>query len=92
MTEKKSQIKTNECPVGVCILEIVKSHCNTTGSHSPLISVFYTSAATSLFKQLLNYLHEAERTPFQTHYYSENVVAPGIELGASWSAIRKSDH
>jgi hypothetical protein len=21
--------------------------------------------------------HEAERTPFQSHYYSENVVAPG---------------
>jgi hypothetical protein len=23
--------------------------------------------------------HEAEWTPFQTHYYSENLVAPGIE-------------
>ena len=22
--------------------------------------------------------HEAEWTPFQTHYYSENLVAPGI--------------
>jgi hypothetical protein len=43
-----------------------------------LISVFYIGAAISL-KQLLNYLHEAEWTPFQTHYFSENLVAPGIE-------------
>jgi hypothetical protein len=26
-------------------------------------------------------MHEAEWTPFQAHYFSENVVAPGIELG-----------
>jgi hypothetical protein len=26
--------------------------------------------------------HEAERTPFQTHYFSENLVAPGIEPGS----------
>jgi hypothetical protein len=32
------------------------------------------------FKQLLNCTHEAEWTPFQTHF-SENVVVPGIELG-----------
>jgi hypothetical protein len=30
-------------------------------------------------KQLLNCTHEAEWTPFQTHYFSENLVAPGIE-------------
>jgi hypothetical protein len=29
--------------------------------------------------QLMTY--KAERTPFQTHYFSENVVAPGIEPG-----------
>jgi hypothetical protein len=44
------------------------------------------------FKQLLNYPHEAERTPFQTHYFSENLVAPGIELGTSGSVVRNSDH
>jgi hypothetical protein len=27
-------------------------------------------------------LNEAEWTPFQTHYYSENLVSPGIELGS----------
>jgi hypothetical protein len=42
-----------------------------------MISVFWTGAAISL-KQLLNYPHEAEWTPFQTHYFSENLVAPGI--------------
>jgi hypothetical protein len=33
---------------------------------------FYTEAATFPFKQLLNCSHEAEWTPFQTHYFSEN--------------------
>jgi hypothetical protein len=33
------------------------------------------------FKQLLNYSHEAEWTPFQTHYFSENLVEPGIDPG-----------
>jgi hypothetical protein len=32
-------------------------------------------------KKLLNYTHEDEWTPFQTHYFSENLVAPGIEPG-----------
>jgi hypothetical protein len=32
-------------------------------------------------KQLLNCTHEAEWTPFQTHYFSENLLAPGIEPG-----------
>jgi hypothetical protein len=32
-------------------------------------------------KWLLNYIHEAEWTLFQTHYFSENLVAPGIEPG-----------
>jgi hypothetical protein len=35
------------------------------------------------FKQLLNYPYEAEWTLFQTHYFSENLVAPGIEPGTS---------
>jgi hypothetical protein len=44
------------------------------------------------FKQLPNYTHEAEWNPFQTHYFSENMVAPGIEHGTSGSAARNSDH
>jgi hypothetical protein len=31
-------------------------------------------------KQLLSCTHEAEWTPSQTHCFSENLVAPGIEL------------
>jgi hypothetical protein len=30
--------------------------------------------------------------PFQTHYFSENLAAPGIEPGTSGSAARKSNH
>jgi hypothetical protein len=43
--------------------------------------VFYTGAATISSKLLLKCTHKAEWTPFQTHYFSENLVAPGIELG-----------
>jgi hypothetical protein len=31
------------------------------------------------FFQVALQAHEAEWTPFQTHYFSENLVAPGIE-------------
>jgi hypothetical protein len=37
-------------------------------------------------------LTRAEWNQFQTHCYSENLVAPGIELGTSGLAARKSDH
>jgi hypothetical protein len=30
--------------------------------------------------------------PFQTHYFSENLVAPGIEPVTSKSVARNSDH
>jgi hypothetical protein len=50
------------------------------------------AAATFPFKQLLSYPHEAEGTPFQTHYFSENFVAPAIEPGTSGSIDRNSDH
>jgi hypothetical protein len=32
-------------------------------------------------KYLLSCTHKAEWTPFQTHYYSENLVEQGIEPG-----------
>jgi hypothetical protein len=40
---------------------------------------FYTGAATFSSKKLLNFSHKAEWTPFQTHYFSENLVASEIE-------------
>jgi hypothetical protein len=36
--------------------------------------------------------HEAEWTPFQTHYFSENLVALGIEPETSEYVARNSDH
>jgi hypothetical protein len=57
----------------------------------PLISVFRTRVATFPFKSLLIYPHEAEWTPFQAQYYSENLVAPQIEPGTSGTATRNSD-
>jgi hypothetical protein len=49
---------------------------------------FLGEAATISSKQLLSCTHEAEWTPLQIHYFSENLVAPGIKPGASGSVIR----
>jgi hypothetical protein len=46
-----------------------------------VFSTFQTGTATFSFKELLSCTHEVEWTPFQTHYFSENLVAPGIEPG-----------
>jgi hypothetical protein len=58
----------------------------------PLFSVFYTVAATFLSSSSSFTLTKAEWTPFQTHCYSENLVAPGIEPGTSGLAARNSDY
>jgi hypothetical protein len=57
-----------------------------------ILSDFYTRAATISSKQLFNCTHKAEWTPFQTHYFSENLIALGIESGTLGSAARNSDH
>jgi hypothetical protein len=57
-----------------------------------IISVFYTGAATFLSSSSSFILTRAEWTPFQTNCYSENLATPGIELGTSGSAARKSDN
>jgi hypothetical protein len=41
---------------------------------------------------LLIYPHEAEWTPFQTHSYAKNLVAPEIEPRTSGLVVRNSDH
>jgi hypothetical protein len=51
-----------------------------------------TGAATFLSSSSSFILTRAEWTPFQTHCYSENLVAPGIEAGTSELAARNSDH
>jgi hypothetical protein len=35
---------------------------------------------------------QAERNPFQTYYFSENLIAPGIDPETSGSVARNSDH
>jgi hypothetical protein len=45
-----------------------------------------------LFHSSSSYTHEAEWTSFQTHCFSENVVAPGIVPGTSGSVAKNSDH
>jgi hypothetical protein len=57
------------------------SRSQRSGSPTAVISVFYTVAATFSSKYVLNFTYEAEWTPLQTQYFSENLVAPGIELG-----------
>jgi hypothetical protein len=41
---------------------------------------------------LLNYTHKAEWTPFQSHYFSENLVVPGIEPGTFGFLARNYEH
>jgi hypothetical protein len=33
------------------------------------------------FQELLSFTHEADWTPFQTHYFPENLITSGIEPG-----------
>jgi hypothetical protein len=49
-----------------------------TGPYGRVLGFLDRSRYFSL-KQLLNCTHKAEWTPFQTHYFSENLVAPGID-------------
>jgi hypothetical protein len=41
-------------------------------------------------KPLLFYPHEAEWNPFQTHYFSKNLVEPGFEPRTTGSVARNS--
>jgi hypothetical protein len=54
--------------------------------------VFYVRIANFSFKQFLSSPHEAERIPFQTHYFSGNPAESGIEPRTSESLAWNSDH
>jgi hypothetical protein len=54
--------------------------------------ILYIEAATFSSNQLLSCTHEAEWTPFQIHYFSENLLAPGIKTVISGSVARNYDH
>jgi hypothetical protein len=53
---------------------------------------FLDGTATFSFKWLLSCPHEAEWAPFQTLYFSENLVRAEIEPRTSGSVARNSDH
>jgi hypothetical protein len=58
-----------------------------------LISVFLDRSCYFFLSSSCSFiLTRAEWTPFQTHCYSENLVALGIEPGTSGLAARNSDH
>jgi hypothetical protein len=49
-------------------------------------------SVTDPYGRILSCTHEAEWTPFQTHYFSENLAAHGIEPGTFGSVARYSEH
>jgi hypothetical protein len=57
--------------------------CNVVSVTDPYGSIlgFLDRSRYFSFKYLLSYTHEDEWTPFQTHYFSENLVVPEIEPG-----------
>jgi hypothetical protein len=62
------------------------------GSHTAVNLSFLDRGRYFSFRYLLIYPHEVELTPFHTHCYLENLVAPGMEPGTSVSAARNCDH
>jgi hypothetical protein len=50
------------------------------------------TAVTISFKEPFRIPQEAEWTPFQALWFSENLETPGIEPGTSGSADRNFDH
>jgi hypothetical protein len=67
------------------------SRCQRGGSPTAVYLSFLDRSRYFSFKWLL-ILTRAEWTPFQTHYYSENLVALEIEPGTFGLAARNSGH
>jgi hypothetical protein len=70
-------------PTAVCR----RSHCSVVNVTDPYGCVLCFLAAPQLYNT-----YEAESIPIQTHYFSENLVVPGIRPGTSGSVASKSDH
>jgi hypothetical protein len=51
------------------------------GCHVFSVTVPYGRILGFLDRSHYVFFPQAERTPFQTHYFSENLVAPGVEPG-----------
>jgi hypothetical protein len=91
---RKQTIPTERPPL---VSEIYCQHlrekgCRVVSAADPLRSLISVFSATFLSSSSSFMVTRAEWTPFQTHWYSENLAAPGIELGTSGLAARNSDH
>jgi hypothetical protein len=60
--------------------------------HVASVATFISSKDNATIEETFKVPHEADWTPFQTQYFSENLVVPGIERGTSGSVVRNSDH
>jgi hypothetical protein len=67
--------------VSVNFLQI--QQCHVVSATDPYGSIlgFLDRSRYFFFQAALSCTHEAEWTPIQTHYFSENLVAPGTERG-----------
>jgi hypothetical protein len=83
------QANYTDCATATCRRNLVPSFADRGVSRGPARR---NRSRYSSFKYVLIYAHEAEWTPFQTHCYAENLVAPEIEPGTSEFAARNSDH
>jgi hypothetical protein len=85
---RKRTIQTDRPPLVEeiwCQLLLIEG-CRVVSAADPLrslISVFLTGAVIFLSSSSSFTIIRADWTPFQTHCYSENLVAPGIEPGIS---------
>jgi hypothetical protein len=62
-----------------------------TDSHGRILG-FLDRSLYFFFQVALKCTHEDEWIPFQIQYFSENLVAPGIEPGTYGSVARSSVH
>jgi hypothetical protein len=73
---------TAACRRSYCqLLQIDGAACSVRQVPTTKFSVFWTGVAIFSFKYVLSCTHEAKLIPFQTHYFSENLVVPGIDPG-----------
>jgi hypothetical protein len=68
------------------------SRCQWGESPKQLISVLFRPEPLLFIEVSPNYPHKAECNPFQTHCFSENLVAPVIRSWTSGSVARNSDY
>jgi hypothetical protein len=79
-------VANSEASVEFCGQSALRGKRN--GKLWPIISVSYTAAVNFSFK----YPQKAAWTQFQTHKFSENPLAPGIESGTLLSVVMNAEN